>query len=481
MQFAETAPEDIRKIQNASLRLLHQTGVRLNHPEILAVAQDHGCIVDGDLVRFPADRLMSLISRAPGQFSLCAKNPRNDLVVGGENTHFAPCYGATNVVGPDGGVRPGCLKDYLSLLKLFHTSGFMDVNGGILVQPVDIDARRSLALFTLASVLHTDKCLLAGAGDKEQLRLHFEMLEMVFGGREALLAKPRVLAIVNTMSPLQMDETALETLLQYARRGQPVMISPTVMAGSTGPVTLAGTLVLSNAEALAGVALTQMIRPGCPVVYGCQSTVSDMRTGGISSGAPERALCIRYGGLLARSIGLPYRSGGADNNAQSLTPQAAGESMMNLMAAVTNGVNLVVHAAGILAGFAAVSLEKAVFDLEMLSRLRRWQQGVCCDSKGLAEDVIQQVGIGGEYLTARHTFEECRKAIWVPEISQSAPLGEWTDPSLDMSRCAIKLDRMLGDYQVPATDTTLEKALLNFLQSHNYSMDLLEQLLPAPG
>jgi trimethylamine--corrinoid protein Co-methyltransferase len=369
----------------------------------------------------------------------------------------------------------------MDLLKLFHVSRFMDLNGGVLIQPAGMDARRSLALFTLAGLLHTDKCLLAGAGDREQLQLHFNMLEMVFGGKEAISAKPRVLAIVNTTSPLQMDEFALETLIQFARRGQPVMISPTVMAGSTGPVTLAGTMVLSNAEALAGVALTQMVRPGCPVVYGCQSTASDMRTGGISSGAPERALCIRCGGMLARHLGIPYRSGGADNDAPILTPQAAAESMMNLMASVNAGVDLVVHAAGILGGFAAVSLEKAVFDLEIISRLRRWQQGVSCDATELAEEVIRQVGIGGEYLTSRHTFEKCRKALWIPEVSPNEPLGGWADAVRDISRCTEKAAQMIGQYQVPARDMKLEKALLDLMQEHDYPEDLLSQLVPPPG
>jgi len=481
MGSVETMSQDIRKIQDASLRLLHQTGIRLRHPEIMAMVRDHGVIVAGDVARFPPERLMDLVSMAPGEFRLYAKNSRNDLIVGGENTCFAPCYGAARIVAPGGAVRPGCLKDYLDLLKLFHVSRFMDLNGGILIQPADMDARRSLALFTLASLLHTDKCLLAGAGDREQLHLHFNMLEMVFGGKAALSARPRVLAIVNTTSPLQMDEFALETLIQYTRRGQPVMISPTVMAGSTGPVTLAGTLVLSNAEALAGVALTQMVRPGCPVVYGCQSTASDMRTGGISSGAPERALCISYGAMLARSLGLPYRSGGADNDAPSLTPQAAAESMMNLMAAVTAGVNLVVHAAGILNGFAAVSLEKAVFDLEILSRLRRWQQGVSWDATELAEEVIRHVGIGGEYLTSRHTFDNCRKALWIPEVSSNEPLGERADVSRDISRCTEKAERMIGRYQVPFRDMKLETALVDFMRGHDYPEDLLAQLVSPPG
>jgi trimethylamine--corrinoid protein Co-methyltransferase len=286
--------EKAEAIHRSSLKILETTGIRLHHPQAIELCKENGFKVEGNRVFFDSRQLMNLVSESPSSFTLYARNPEFDMKFGAGKVHFAPGYGAPSVVEATGKVRTALFDDYKCFLRLMHASHYFDINGGILVQPTDLSPEDAMPMMVCATLTGSDKCLLAPNGDKRGTDIMFELLQALFG-TEDLLQKPRVITLVSTLTPLQIDDAALNTLLTYAKFNQPIMVTPTVMAGTTGPVTLAGTMALANAEALAGIALVQMAKPGCPVVYGCQNTCADMKTGGISIGSPERALCVAMG------------------------------------------------------------------------------------------------------------------------------------------------------------------------------------------
>ena len=273
---------------------------------------------------------MALIAQCPSSFTLYARNPKYDMQFGAGKVNFAPGYGAPAIVDNSGKVRNALFEDYKCFLKMIQSSGYFDINGGILVQPSDLPAEKAMPMMVCTALSASDKAILVPNGDKLGTDIMFGLLNALFG-REDLLHKPRVITLVSTLTPLQIDEAALNTLLTYAEYNQPVMVTPTVMAGSTGPITLSGTMALANAEALAGIALVQMVKSGCSVMYGCQSTCADMKAGGISIGSPERVLCVAMGAQMARMYDLPYRGGGSDTDAHGFHAQAGMEGMWTLM------------------------------------------------------------------------------------------------------------------------------------------------------
>ena len=298
----------------------------------------------------------------------------------------------------------------------------------------------------------------------------FDLLQSLFS-IEDMTKKPIVITLVSTLSPLQIDNAALNTLFTYAKFNQPVMVTPTVMAGSTGPVTLAGTMALANAEALAGIALVQMAKPGCPVVYGCQNTCADMRTGGISIGNPERVLCVAMGAEIARMYDLPFRGGGSDTDAHGLDAQAGMEGMMTLMNSWQCGTDLIVHAAGILAGYAAMSYEKFILDLEMLGMIRRIEKGMDISDEELALNVIADAGAGGQFLTHRHTFEKCREALYSPRISKRGPLHDADHHAELLISVEAEKKRLLNAYETPAISEEKMAALRKVMVTNGLDFD----------
>jgi trimethylamine--corrinoid protein Co-methyltransferase len=251
------------------------------------------------------------------------------------------------------------------------------------------------------------------------------------------------------------------------------MVTPAAMAGATGPATLAGTMAMSNAEALAGIVAVQMIREGTPVIYGCQSTSADMRTGGYAIGCPEHALCVTYGAALARFYGLPCRGGGSPTDAKRVSVQSGYESMKVMMATCQAKIDLIVHGAGIMDGHAAMSYEQFVIDLEIIGMIRRFMRGIRVDDDSLALDIIKEVGSAGQFLTSPHTFRHCRSELWTPEISlRGAVSGEEADEKI-MERIQKKHEKMLAGYQKPQLPADVGSSLHSYLKDTGVDPHLL--------
>jgi trimethylamine--corrinoid protein Co-methyltransferase len=454
---------DLDRIHQGSMAVLKTTGIRLCHQEILDLVKKNGIKVSGEIAFFKEDQLMHWVHKAPRSFKLYGRNPKYDMVLGGKCREYAPGYGAPKVSDYNGLKRAALFKDYIDFVKLVHQCPYFNINGGILVQPSDLDPQKSFSLMLYAALIFSDKCLIGGAGGEEEGKTVMGMLEIVFGGEE-LLARPRIIGLISTTSPLQISKKSLETMLAYAQYGQPLIISPGPIAGVTGPVTLAGHLVLANAEALAGIAVTQMIREGTPVVYGIQGSNGDMRICYPAAGSPDSALIVAYCARLAKNYGLPSRSGGIKNDAKSVDVQSGYESMMMMMVSCQEGINLILHSAGILDTFMAMSFEKFIVDLEIIGMVKHFLGDISFDEKRLGVDVIKKVGPGGDFLAQDHTLEFLHEEHWPAEISLHGVSAPGEKPREELKEKILnKKQKMLDAYQQPDLPSSIKTKLDNYL------------------
>lgn len=452
-------------IHETSMMILETIGVRIHHPELLEELAQRGIRRDGDSLYFTRDQVASLIAMAPPRIRLHAADPAYDMELGGDRCYYGAGYGCPAILDREGVRRNATFADYLTFLKLVESSPAFCLNGGVLVQPWDIAPEHSAPLMLRAALLHSEKCLMGMPGHRREVEVLMEMMAIAKGGEEALMAKPWLITLVNVTSPLQFDRVALETMAVCARYRQPVILSPGPIAGATGPVTLAGNLAMANAEALAGVAITQLMGEGTPVVYGLQATTADMATGGISIGSPGFSLETMAGARLAKRYGLPCRSGGAGTDACCVNAQSGYESMMALMVSRREKVNLMLHSAGILDGYGAMGVEKFITDLEMISMVEYLAAGYGTAPDDLALSVIEDGVAGTAFLAHPHTLKNCRTVPWLPTISWRGALKGRTGREVFDDRIDAARDRLLHAYHPPHPDPDRRNQLDSFLES----------------
>ncbi len=456
--------DDLRTIHQASMEILEEVGVKFHHPEVLDLLQSNGIRVVGETAYFKPDQVMNWISKAPSHFKIYARNPKYDMEIGGDQVEYVSCNsGFPWIADFEGTRRKAVLQDYFTFVKLVHQTPFFNINGGVMVTPSDLQYSPIYPIMLMIALTHSDKCMFGGLGSAKESEMIMDILQIVFGRNEDLINKPRIVTIISPLSPLQFDETMLDTLLIYAKYGQPMIIAPAVMAGTTGPITLAGSIALSNAESLAGIVVSQMVREGTPVIYGSASAASDMRTASFSIGSPESAIFAAYGARLAKSYGLPCRGGGTLNDAKSVSVQAGYESMMVMLTAVQEKINFILHSAGGLDSYGAMSFEKYIVDLEILGMINRFVQGVKTEPKDLALDVIKQVGPGGEFLTHPNTMENCRTELWIPDISLRGPIVDKDPDECLKENINNKMSKMLANYDLPQLPAEIKSKLRQYL------------------
>jgi trimethylamine---corrinoid protein Co-methyltransferase len=465
MPYDVLSKTDLDQIHQTSMRLLENVGIVFPHEEALAAFRQHGAKVDGQKVYLTEAQVMQALKTVPAQFILEARNPQRNVTVGGE-TVFAPGYGAPFLVDAETGKRAPTLEDYHNLAKLAHALPNQDVSGHLIVEPGNVPAATAHLHMLQAHLTHSDKPFMGSAAGQVGARQTMEMASLVFGGD--LKDRPVTISLINSLTPLAYSVEMLEALLEYIRWGQPVIIAALAMAGSTAPVTLAGMLASQNAELLAGIALTQWMHPGLPVVYGSTSTNIDMKSGALAIGSPELSQMIAAHTQLARFYGMPSRSGGALTDASYPDAQAGFESMMGLLTAVNSGVSFVLHAAGILSSYLAFSYEKFVMDDEMCGMVRYFKRGFAVNPETLAYDVIAAVGPGKNFLVEDHTVRHCRKAFWKPAVCDRGGLEAWMQGGQHdaVARARQRWQRLLREHKDPALDPTVERQLQDYLQKH---------------
>ena len=457
---------DIEQIHQTSMKLMANVGVEFPDEDAVAVFKKHGFNVDGYMVYFDENQVMKFLETVPKQFTIHARNPERSVTVGDGVSVFAPAYGAPFLVDHEVGKREPTIDDYHALVKLAHELPNQDLSGYLLVEPSDVAPREAHLHMLYAHMLHSDKAFIGSAEGKLGAQHTMEMASILFG--EKVGARPVTVGLINSLSPLSYSDEMLQAMMEYARWKQPVIIAALAMAGSTGPVTLAGVLAMQDAELLAGVVLTQLINPGTPVLFGSTSTNIDMRTGSLALGGPELSLMVAAHAQLARYYGLPSRSGGALADASTPDAQAGYESMLALLTTVNNGIDFVLHSGGILNSYLAFSAEKLVLDDEMCGIVRRFQQGIEVSPDTLAYDVIVNVGPGNNFLMEDQTLERCRTEFWQPDVGDRGGVEAWMASGRQTAadRAYRRWQKLVAEHEDPALDETTLRQLQAYVEEH---------------
>ncbi|MEE4363947.1 MAG: trimethylamine methyltransferase family protein [Desulfotignum sp.] len=465
--------ERLDKLDQMAKKILADIGIRILSRPFLALLADKGLCIKDDRVVFSPDQIPALLAQAPDVFTLHGINPVHDIPIGRGASKIAAGYGCAAIMDPDGNIRDAIFQDHVDLIKLVHASPVFRINGGILAQPSDVAAHHSHLAMMYAALKYSDKCIFGIQCSRDRMEDIMALAAMRLGGMQHLAQTPRILTMISPVSPLQVDETGLSALSAAGRYHQPVIISPGVAAGTTGPIDLAGNVAMAAAEALGLVMIAQTLNPGTPVIFGLQCYGSDMKSGNISIGSPAYALQAKYCAALARYYGLPSRAGGAVTDARNLSAQAGYESMISMFTAMENQVSLIVHSAGILDSFGAISFEKFIMDLEIIQMIQFYMDDMVIDDNTLNFDLIQSVGPGGVFLTTMDTMKKCRTHTWNPAVALRGNLMGMSPAEKLLKNIQDTREKMLAGYQAPAIDPGVLKNMDDFMRQKGVDPDAL--------
>jgi len=457
--------DELESIHLASLEVLRDTGMDFLHPHALKLWADAGAAVDGERVRFDPELVTDLISAAPGEFTMHAPDPRYDVPVGGDNVVFTSVASAPNYVDRAGGRRTGNQDDFRTLLKLCQQLNIVQSHGGYPVEPVDLHPSiRHLEATRDILTLAPKAVNVYSLGRQRNLDC-LEMVRIVRGLTEDEVdTHPIVHSVINVSSPLRLDIPMLEGIIQYSSRNQPIILTPFTLAGAMAPVTVAGAVVQQNAEALAGIAFTQLVRRGSPVMYGGFTSNVDMQSGSPAFGTPEFMQSAMLGGQLARRYGFPYRSSNVCA-ANAIDTQAGYESVFSLWGAIMGGANLVFHGAGWMEGGLHASPEKMVIDADLLQMVATFLEPLVVDDATLAVDAIAEVGPGGHHFGTQHTQDRYRDAFYKPMISDWRNYETWDEAGrpTSLDHAERRVHEFLSTYEQPAMDDAVRAELDDFV------------------
>ncbi|PQV58694.1 trimethylamine--corrinoid protein Co-methyltransferase [Defluviimonas denitrificans] len=450
--------------------VLEEIGVNfVENPEALARWKEAGADVRGERVRLPKGLARELCKTAPSSYVQHARNPERSVTVGGRNLVLAPVYGPPFVRDADGGRRYATIDDFHKFVKLAYMSKWLHHSGGTVCEPTDVPVNKRHLDMLLAHMTLSDKPYMGSVTEPVRAQDSVEMSDILFGG---LNDRTVMTSLININSPLTFDGIMMGALEVYARANQAAIISPFIVGGAMAPVTVAGTLTQVLAEVLAGVAYSQLIRKGAPVIFGAFVTSIDMNSGAPTFGTPEASLITYGAGQLARRLGLPYRSAGGFTGSKVPDAQAAYESSNSLNMGLLAGVNFMLHSCGWLEGGLVSSFEKFVMDADQLGVLHGLAKGIDISDNGQAMDAIREVGPGGHYLGCAHTQANFKTAFWRTELLDYKPYETWEEEGArdTIALARNRVTKLLNDYQKPAIDPAIEEALNDYVAKKKASM-----------
>ncbi len=441
--------------------VLEEIGVAfVDNPKALERWRAAGADVTGERVRLPKGLARKLCATAPASYVQHARNPERSVVMGGRNLVLAPVYGPPFVRDAVGGRRYATMDDFRKFVKLTYMSKWLHHSGGTVCEPTDVAVNKRHLDMLLAHMTLSDKPFMGSVTEPSRAQDSVDMCKILFG--EDFVAENTVMtSLVNINSPLTFDSTMMGALEIYAENNQASIISPFIVGGAMAPVSVAGTLTQVTAEVLAGVAYSQLVRPGSPVIAGAFVTSIDMNSGAPTFGTPEAAH-ITYGmGQIARRLGLPYRSAGSFCGSKLPDAQAAYETANSLNVGLLSGVNFMLHAAGWLEGGLVASFEKFVLDADQLGTLHHIARGIDVSEDAQAMDAIREVGPGGHYLGCAHTQANFKEAFWRTDVLDYKPFETWSEEGArdSVALAGARVDKLLGDYQTPPMDPATREAL----------------------
>jgi trimethylamine--corrinoid protein Co-methyltransferase len=443
-------------------RIVSELGIEFLLPEAVELFRQAGQTVEGDhLVKLDPDFLLEQVAKAPREFELVARNPERSVHIGGDHMVFASVYGPPFV--REGDVRrDATMADYENFVKLSQSFPELDSPGGTIVEPNDtpLDSRHLDMVYALQTL--SDKPYMGSVISGPNALDTIAMGEILFGG---LPSSPVSISLINCNSPLRWDDRMLSAMVEYNRANQAVVMTPFLLMGAMSPVSIPATLVQQLAEALSGIALTQLVQPGCPVVFGSFLSNTDMQSGSPSFGTPESAIGLLCTGQIARRYGLPFRSGGGLTASQTADAQGAYEALMTLLPTFLAGTNFVMHSAGWLEGGLVSSYEKFIVDIELLRMLRHEFTPLEIDEASLAFGAHEEVGAGGHFLGAAHTLERFRDCFYRPLLSSTENFERWSrNGGKDAAERAGEIwRRTLDEYEEPPIDDAVRSQLQEFV------------------
>ncbi len=459
--------DHLMAIHEAALTVLEEIGLRVLEPRAREFYRRAGAVIDeSDLrVRFDRALIMTLLKTVPAEFSLTARNPERNLKVGGRHCILSSVGGPAYVMDNDRGRRAGTYAEMCDYLKLIQSLNVIHQEGGGPFEALDLPAEsRHLDLYHAEITLLDKNWQPQGLGTERAVDA-LEMAAISLGlTREQLIDTPVFTSVINTNSPLQLDIPMAEGLMAFAENGQCNVITPFTLAGAMSPVTIAGALVQQHAEAMAGIALCQIVRPGVPVMYGGFTSNVDMKSGAPAFGTPEYTQAAQASGQLARLIGVPFRSSNV-TAANDVDAQAAYESAMSLWGCLMGGANLVEHAAGWLGGGLTASFEKLIVDAEMLQMMAAYFEPFEVSEATLALDTIRDVGPAGHFFGTPHTISRYEHAFYSPLLSNWDNHDAWVErgkiTAIDRANTIWK--KMLTEYEKPPIDQAIDDALKDYM------------------
>ncbi|SFP63232.1 trimethylamine methyltransferase family protein [Tranquillimonas alkanivorans] len=464
--------EALEIIEANAETVLAEIGVNfVENPEALRRWREAGAEVEGERVRIPRGLARELCKTAPANYTQHARNPERSVEIGGGNLVLAPVYGPPFVRGHRSGRRYATIDDFRDFVRLGQMSKWLHHSGGTVCEPTDIPVNKRHLDMLLAHMTLSDKPFMGSVTEPSRARDSVEMCEILFG-KDFVRDNTVMTSLVNINSPLTFDATMMGALEVYAAANQACILSPFIVGGAMAPTTVAGTLTQVTAEVLAGVAYSQLIRPGAPVIAGAFVTSIDMNSGAPTFGTPE-ASQITYGmGQIVRRLGLPYRSAGAFCGSKLPDAQAGYESANSLNMGLLAGVNFMLHACGWLEGGLVASFEKFVMDADQLGVLHQIAKGIDLSENGQAMDAIREVGPGGHYLGCAHTQANFQSAFWRSQVLDYKPFEQWFEEGArdTATLAAARVEKMLADYQQPPLDPAVDEALTAYVAERKASM-----------
>ena len=452
--------------------VLEEIGVNfVDSPIALKRWRSAGALIEGERVRIPRGLAKELCKTAPSKFTQHARNPDRNVEIGGKTLVTAPVYGPPFVRDRQGGRRYATISDFQKFVKLGYMSKYLHHSGGTVCEPTDVPVNKRHLDMLFAHMVYSDKPFMGSVTEPSRAQDSVDMCEILFG-KEFVQKNTVMTSLININSPLTFDSIMMGALEVFAANNQASIISPFIVGGAMAPVSVVGTLTQVLAEVLAGIAYSQIIKPGAPVIFGTFVTSIDMNSGAPTFGTPEASQILFGAGQLARRMGLPFRSGGGLCGSKLPDSQAAYESANTLNAALMGGVNFMLHSCGWLEGGLVASFEKFVMDADQLGTLHKMSLGVSSDDNGQAMNAIQEVGPSGHYLGCEHTQDNFKSAFWRSDLFDYKPFETWHEEGArdTYALAEERVEQQLATYQQPYLDPAILASLEEYVSDKKANM-----------
>jgi len=458
--------DHVEAIHQAALKLLAEQGMRVLNTRAIKYYRRAGATVDGNMVFLDPGLVMDRLATVPRTFSIAARNRAKDLRFGGNDVVFSTVGGPAYVMDIDRGRRDGTLQDMQDYLRLCQSLNVLQQESGGPLEPMDLPAStRHLDLY-MSQIALLDKSWNLNALGTERTMDGIHMAALSMGwSLDDLARTPMMMGVINTNSPRQLDDPMSQGLIALAEHGQVAIVTPFTLAGAMAPVSLAGALVLQHAEAMFGGILTQIVRPGVPVMYGGFTSNVDMKTGAPAFGTPEYAKAAQASGQLARRIGVPFRSSNT-TAANAVDAQAAYESLMSLWGCLMGGAHLVIHGAGWMHGGLTASFEKLILDAELLGMMQAYFKPISVTEESLSLEAIAEAGVGGHFFGTTQTMAQYETAFHPPMLSNWDNYPTWL--ARGSEEAPVRANRiwkdLLASYEQPPLDPGIVEDLKAFVE-----------------